>query len=83
MNKNNLTIFEKLPYIILGLGFIGGIILGFVFKDEKAFNAFAMIAGWVNTIFLGLIFLAISEHLNGLSSIEDELKRLRYLKENE
>lgn len=83
MNKNNLTIFEKLPYIILGVGFVGGIILGFVLKDEKAFNAFALVVSWANAILFGLIFLAISEHLNGLSSIEDELKRLRYLKENE
>lgn len=72
MNEKILNFFEGIPYVIFFVGLILGVALGFLLKAEEldiTFNFIAMITTWVSTFFTGIIFLAISEALNGLYSI--------------
>lgn len=84
MNKNNLPLFEKMPYAIITIGFIAGIALGFFLPSidtesfEQSFNFVLMLITWISFGILSIVFLAISEHLNCLSKIEDEITKIRH-----
>lgn len=88
MNKSNLSLVEKMPFAILIIGLIAGIIFGFLIPSidiesfEQSFNFVLMLIIWIIFGISSIVFLAISEHLNGLSKIEDEITKIRHIIED-